>query len=73
MYLLYNSLDFKGIYIFTLIMSAFIAIVFFKNLIKEKNRLLLSFGIACVAIYFSKNVFSARNQIFSFLIFKHFL
>ena len=51
-------------------MSAFITTIFFNNLLREKNNIFLSFGIAIFSIYFSRDVFTARNQIFSFLIFE---
>lgn len=70
MYFLYNKFGFTGIYILVLIMSGLITLVLFKNLVKEKNNLILSFVIVILAVYFSKIVFAARNQIFSFLIFE---
>lgn len=70
MYLLYNSFGFSGIYIFVLIMSGLISAIFFNNLVKEKNGLLLSFIVSIFALYCSRFLFAARNQIFSFLIFE---
>lgn len=69
MYLLYNSFGFSGIYVFVLIMSVLITFTVFNNLLKEKNGLLLSLIITILATYYSRTVFVARNQIFSFLIF----
>ena len=63
MYLLYHAWGFGGIYVFVLIMSGAIAAVFFHNLLKEKNNLIL-------VMHLSASVFAARNQIFSFLIFE---
>ena len=70
MYLLYNSYGFRGIYICTFIVSALISVVFFANLVRNKNSLLLSFIVSLISIYISKSLFAARNQIFSFLIFE---
>lgn len=70
MYLLYNSFGFTGIYIFTLLMSGAISFVLFNNLLIQKNGLILSFIITMIATYFSKGLFAARNQVFSFLIFE---
>lgn len=70
MYLLYDNWGFTGIYVFVLIMSGLIAVIFFRNLLKQRNPLLLSFAIALLTMILSKNMFTARNQIFSFLIFE---
>ena len=70
MYLLYSSFSFKGIYIFTLIISGLISACLFISLLRHKNGLILSFFVAIFAIYNSRGVFAARNQIFSFLIFE---
>lgn len=70
MYLLYNSFGFTGIYILTLLISGAISFVLFNNLLRQKNGLILSFLVAIVSTYLSKNLFAARNQIFSFLIFE---
>lgn len=70
MYFLYNSFGFSGIYIFVMIMAGLIAIVFFANLLKGKNNLIISFVIALLTIYISNGIFAARNQIFSFLLFE---
>ena len=51
-------------------MSGAIAAVFFHNLLKEKNNLILSFVISMIAMHLAGSVFAARNQIFSFLIFE---
>ena len=70
MYLLYSSFGFRGIYIFTLIMTGFVVTIFFNNMLKEKNGLILSFGVTLFSMLFSQSMFAARNQIFSFLLFE---
>ena len=69
MYLLYNSYGFAGIYILVMIISGLIAISFFNTLVKENNNILFSFIISLGTMYGVRNVFAARNQIFSFLVF----
>ena len=70
MYILYSTWGFNGIYIVTLLVSSLIAITLFNILIKQNNSLVISFIISLVAMYLSRGVFAARNQIFSFLIFE---
>ena len=68
-YLLYNSFGFRGIYVLMLVITALISIVLFNTLLKGKNGLFLSFIITIFSIYSASGVFTARNQIFSFLVF----
>ena len=70
MYWLYSSLGFDGIYGFVLILSGIIMAVFFSNLVKEKNGMILSFLVVILAMYFGHDMFTARNQLFSFLVFE---
>ena len=67
-YLTYNAFGFNGIYILTIAISSLIAIVLFHVLLKEKNKLIVSFVFTLMGVFFANNVFAARNQIFSFLI-----
>ena len=70
MYGLYHACGFAGIYSLVLVVTAGIAIAFFHNLLREKNHLLLAFGISMLVMFYAQHVFAARNQIFSFLIFE---
>ena len=51
-------------------MTSGIAIILFHNLLQEKNHLFLAFGVSMLAMFYARDVFVARNQIFSFLIFE---
>ena len=66
---IYNISGLYGIYFFTIFITCIIGITLFSVLIKRKNNIILSFITTILAIYFSKNFFTARAQIFSYLIF----
>jgi len=51
-------------------MAAVIMTIFFNNLLKEKNGLLLSFIISILVADIVRGLFTARNQIFSILVFE---
>ena len=66
--IIYNISGFTGIYFFTIFMACIIGITLFSVLLK-RNNIILSFIATILAIGFSKNFFTARAQIFSYLIF----
>jgi hypothetical protein len=68
-YLLYNMWGFRGIYIFVLIFTAVISLALFNTLLKSNKSLIISFISTVLAIKFSTEVFTDRNQIYSFLVF----
>ena len=66
---IYNISGLYGIYFFTIFVACIIGITLFFFFIKRKNNIILSFITTMLAIYFSKSFFTARAQIFSYLIF----
>ena len=68
-YLIYYSFSFKGIYIFTIILSILINITLFVLLSKRTKSPIISFIITLITAYIVRPAFTARSQIISFLCF----
>lgn len=66
---MYNSFGFTGVYILILIITGLIGISIFNTILKEKNNLIFSFIMTLAIMYITRNAFTARNQVFSFLLF----
>lgn len=68
-YLIYNSFNFKGIYIFTIILSIITNVTLFTLLSKRTKSPIISFIITLITAYINRFSFTARSQIVSFLCF----
>jgi hypothetical protein len=68
-YLIYNLYNFKGIYIFTIIISILIYISLFYCLTKKSDKPILSLLLVLIFSYFLSHSFTARSQIISFVCF----
>lgn len=68
-YLLYNCWNFTGIYVFTIIFSAIIAVTLFTLLSKAYKTPVSAFLVTAVSVFVVKDAFTARSQIISFLCF----
>ena len=66
---IHHIFGYAGIYGFVIILTMTISITMFYILIKQKNNAFLAFFCLMIALYNSKEVFAARAQIISFLIF----
>ena len=66
---IYKMFNFRGIYIFTMIMTSIIGLTVFFILIKQNGSIYISFLFTLLVMYISKGVFAARAQIMSFFIF----
>lgn len=68
-YLIYNTYDFVGIYIFTIIISAFTYICLFLCLSKKYGKPIISLILVLLFSYFLRDSLTARSQIISFICF----
>ena len=67
--LLYNNLNFLGIYIFVIIMTIIIGLTLFYIFIKTEININLSFLFSLIIMYLGQFVFCARAQIVSIWLF----
>lgn len=66
---IYNNFDYLGIYVFVMIVTAIIGLSIYYILLKQKCPMIISLLLTLVTISCAHNVFVARAQILSFLIF----
>lgn len=66
---IYNIFDYLGIYIFVMVITAIIGLSIYYILKRENCPKIIALILTFVSIYLAKDVFVARAQIFSFLIF----
>lgn len=68
-YYTYTFFEFRGVYVLILLVAGIISLVLFNTLLKEKNNVLLSFFITLFSVFSIKSMYTARGQLFSFLVF----
>lgn len=66
---LYNNFGFLGIYILVIIMSVLIGCIFYYCLVRRNINSFVSFISTITLMFFAKNIFAARSQIISILLF----
>ena len=69
-YLIYSFFDFRGIYIFVLIIASLTSSILFNILLKKNNNFFISLLLTILSIYFCTKLrgFTARAQVISFLL-----
>lgn len=66
---IYNVFGYLGIYIFVMCVAAIIGVSIYYIFLKQKCPMIIAFLLTLFTVFCAKNVFTARAQMLSFLIF----